>query len=756
MIPSSLVTRIVIVALLLLAAITSILSYVVVREDFAEEQANLDAGIELIVERFVPIATRATYQLDVQLAEQVIESILSAEYVIGAKITDDLGQELATHIRYLEIDPNPVLAAILEPHEQTLRLPLVREDPFETGRFKQYGTLEIVVSRLVALSGYAEQEIIFQVQFVAVMLIFAVTMVAALYFLISRPLGQIVNQLSTLESGRTLDLNPKGYGSELNTLVSAINDSVNEIDRQNVELQAARARTTQILEEAGDACFLFDAESAKVSYANRQASDLLAMTNSELVGRTAFDIIDGLTEKEWRLRVEFVGQLPTHLREAMLVKATGDRVPVENNTTLIEVDGRLSLLVFARDIASRKRLERDFAHAQRLGALGELTGGVAHDFNNALQVLRGSFEVLRRDQGAGSDTEAHRAAESALDQSSSLVKQLLAFSRKQVLEKTRVNLVAEIVRATPLFQQAVGHHQLSTELIDREVWLEVDINALNTALMNLLVNARHAMETPGQIRVALELTHERDTREHLLTDEHRETYLARLVVEDEGSGIAAEDLDRIFEPYFTTKEAGKGTGLGLSMVYGFMSQIDGKVHVESEVGKGTQFFLYFPGVEIDEMNLETTRGGEIIKESIAPASHRDIASNTPGAEGSRSVLLVDDNDDVRFISKVYLESAGFTVVECDNGAEALDLLADQRNEFSLLITDMIMPGKVTGRVLIDRARRLRPSLPVGVVSGYSDELLAMSDSGELVDLLHKPFSKQQMIDFAQSMLKAAR
>ena len=175
------------------------------------------------------------------------------------------------------------------------------------------------------------------------------------------------------------------------------------------------------------------------------------MTNSELVGRTAFDIIDGLTEEEWRLRLEFVGQLPSHLREAMLVKATGDRVPVENNTTLIEVEGNPSLLVFARDIASRKRLERDFAHAQRLGALGELTGGVAHDFNNALQVLRGSFEVLQRDKGEGSNTDAYRAAESALEQSSSLVKQLLAFSRKQVLEKTRVNLVAEIDRATPLF-----------------------------------------------------------------------------------------------------------------------------------------------------------------------------------------------------------------------------------------------------------------------------------------------------------------
>jgi len=150
------------------------------------------------------------------------------------------------------------------------------------------------------------------------------------------------------------------------------------------------------------------------------------------------------------------------------------------------------------------------------------------------------------------------------------------------------------------------------------------------------------------------------------------------------------------------------------------------------------------------------RRGETIKESIAPINPLDRAAITPLAEKTSSVLLVDDNDDVRFISKVYLESAGFTVVECGNGAEALDFLADEHNEFALLITDMIMPGELTGRVLIERARQLRPSLPVGVVSGYSDELLAMSDSGEPIDLLHKPFSKQQMIDFAQSMLKAAR
>ena len=313
MIPSSLVTRIVIAASLLLIAITSMISYVSLSEYFAGQQANLDTEIDLVVERFVPIATRAAYQLDVQLAEQVIESIFSAEYVIGAKITDDLDQALATRTRYLEIDPNPVLAAILEPHEQTLRLPLVREDPFEAGRFKQYGTLQIDISRLFALDSYAKEEAALQVQIVVVMLIFALALMGVLYFLLSRPLKGIVNHLSQMEPGQTLPLNPKAYGSELNTLVSAINERVREIDRQNVELQAVRARTTQILEEAGDACFLFDAKSAKVSYANRQAADLLAMTNAELTGKAAFDIIDGLTEKEWRLRVEFVGQLPTHL-----------------------------------------------------------------------------------------------------------------------------------------------------------------------------------------------------------------------------------------------------------------------------------------------------------------------------------------------------------------------------------------------------------------------------------------------------------
>ena len=182
------------------------------------------------------------------------------------------------------------------------------------------------------------------------------------------------------------------------------------------------------------------------------------------------------------------------------------------------------------------------------------------------------------------------------------------------------------------------------------------------------------METPGQIRLALELTHEEGTLRDLHTDEQRETYLVRLVAEDEGSGIATENLDRIFEPYFTTKEAGKGTGLGLSMVYGSMAQIGGKIHLESEAGKGTQFFLYFPGVEISEMKAKTTSSGETIKESVSPRSLRDQAAVTSGKGTPRSVLLVDDNDDVRFISKVYLDSAGFTVVECGNGADALVFL----------------------------------------------------------------------------------
>ena len=218
MIPSSLVTRIVIVALLLLTAITSILSYVVVSEDFAEEQANLDAGIELIIERFVPIATRATYQLDVQLAEQVVESILSAEYVIGAKITHDLGQELATRIRYLEISPNPLLAAVLEPHEQIVRLPLLREDPFEVGQVKQYGTLEIGINRLVALSGYAERDCFPDTTCCCHAHICRRLGCSALLFVIT-PARTHQNQLSQLESGNA-SAQPQSYGLNEHTRFS--------------------------------------------------------------------------------------------------------------------------------------------------------------------------------------------------------------------------------------------------------------------------------------------------------------------------------------------------------------------------------------------------------------------------------------------------------------------------------------------------------------------------------------------------------
>ena len=203
-------------------------------------------------------------------------------------------------------------------------------------------------------------------------------------------------------------------------------------------------------------------------------------------------------------------------------------------------------------------------------------------------------------------------------------------------------------RATPLFQQAVGHHQLATELIDREAWLEVDINLLYTAVMNLLVNAKHAMEILGQIRLALELTHEEGTLRHLHTYEQRETYPVRLVVENKDSGIAAEDLDRIFEPYFTTKEAGKGTGLGLSMVYGFMTQIGGKIHVESEAGKD-KVFLYFPSVEISEMKAKTTSSGRRLRSPL-PQQTMPYGFKHPGCEAPRPFLLVDDNDDVRFIS----------------------------------------------------------------------------------------------------------
>jgi PAS domain S-box-containing protein len=749
---SSLITRILLTSLVLVVSITGFFTLLIVSGEFTKEREAVDAEIERIVATFRPIAARAAYELDQSLAQQVVDSILSANYVVGAKIVDELNQSLASKAKYFEVDPGFVLEWALEDHEKTFQFPLVLTDPFDPDQIKRYGELEISVNLLAAMEDFASRNRDLFYLALALVLVFSVALVTTFELLLSRPLRKIVSQLSRSDASEMVQIEPRPGGDELSILVKAINNGIEKERQKAAELAESEARMNHILEGAGDACFLFDASSAGILYANRPAAELLNYSVAELLTNTAFDIVEGLSADEWRLRLEFAEQLPSHLREASFIASDGSKVPVENNTTLIQVDGQERLLIFARDLTSRKRLEENFAHAQRLGALGELTGGVAHDFNNALQVLRGSFEVLAKAEASPIEAEAQRAIESALGQAGALIKQLLAFSRKQILETTQVELVQFIQSAVPLFEQAVGPHRLELELSEIPLWVNIDVNALNNALVNLLVNARHAMESPGAIKIKLASAESSMVLRHFTIQERQKNYVC-LSVTDSGTGIKPEDLNRIFEPYFTTKGVEKGTGLGLSMVYGFVSQVGGKIEVDSTLGVGTTFYLYLlrEDADLPASPPDMLSSDSMTNESVR-VSKQDQTPDRGAAETDQPViLLVDDNDDVRFISKTYLQSAGFSVVECRDGQDAVQTLKADAQRFSAMITDMIMPGEIGGKALIEHAGQIAPWLPIGVVSGYSDELLEMNAAGKPVLLLSKPFSKQQMVDFAKGL-----
>ena len=749
---SSLITRILLTSLALVVSITGFFTLLIVSGEFTKEREAVDAEIDRIVATFRPIAARSAYELDQSLAQQVVDSILSANYVVGAKISDELNQSLASKAKYFEIDPGFALEWALEDHEKTFQFPLVLADPFDPDQIKRYGELEISVNLLVAMEDFASRNRDLFYLALALVIVFSVALVANFELLLSRPLRRIVNQLSRPDQAEMVQIEPRPGGDELAILVHAINLGIAKERQKAAELAESEARMNHILEGAGDACFLFDASSARILYANRPAAELLNYSVAQLLAKTAFDIVEGLSAEEWRLRLEFAEQLPSHLREASFIASDESKVPVENNTTLIQVDGQERLLIFARDLTSRKRLEENFAHAQRLGALGELTGGVAHDFNNALQVLKGGFEVLAKSEASPIEEEAQRAVESALGQAGALVKQLLAFSRKQILETTQVELVQVIQSAVPLFEQALGPHRLELDLSDIPLWVNMDVNALNNALVNLLVNARHAMESPGAIKIKLASAESSMALRHLTVEEQQKSYIC-LSVTDSGTGIRPEDLNRIFEPYFTTKGVEKGTGLGLSMVYGFVSQIGGKIEVDSTLGVGTTFYLYLLREDADlSVSHPDTLANDLKTDDVEPAPSFKQSSDQLAAQANQQVvLLVDDNDDVRFISKMYLQSAGFSVVECRDGQDAVRTLNADTQRFSAIITDMIMPGEIGGKALIEHAGQIAPWLPIGVVSGYSDELLEMNAAGKPILLLSKPFSKQQMVDFVKSL-----
>ena len=392
---------------------------------------------------------------------------------------------------------------------------------------------------------------------------------------------------------------------------------------------------------------------------------------------------------------------------------------------------------FVRDVTDQRRLQQQVLQSQKMEAVGRLAGGIAHDFNNLLTVITSYSDLLLEDLAPGDakrdDLEQVRKA---ADGAAALTRQLLAFSRQQVVEPRVVSLNTVVEGLQKILRRVIGEDiELTTTLAPDLGAVRADVGQLEQVLMNLAVNARDAMPTGGRLTVeTANVEHDPDYARDREAAAVRQ--FAMLAVSDTGCGMDEATKARIFEPFFTTKEPGKGTGLGLATVYGIVKQAGGFIWVYSEPGQGTSFKSYLP--EVDATGERTT--------AVAGAR---------APRGTETVLLVEDAAGVRAVTKQVLERQGYVVLEAPDGEAALQLAHRHRGPIHLLLTDVVMP-RVSGRELAERLTQVRPDMKVLYASGYTDDSVVRHGILELgTAYLQKPFSPESLARKVRDVLDAA-
>jgi PAS domain S-box-containing protein len=508
-----------------------------------------------------------------------------------------------------------------------------------------------------------------------------------------------------------------------------------ERDAADETLRASENRFQAVMDHAPVFVALKDL-SGRYTFVNRALERRLGESVASLRGKTTGQVFTKeygavhhelerkvLAQKE-PVQAEVTSPHPSGPRSLLVVK-----FPIFDARRELQAIGTIST-----DITDQKLAEAQLAHSQKMEAVGQLTGGMAHDFNNILTVVIGMTEVLA---DAVADKPKLAATVRMIDEAASrgagLIHNLLAFSRKQPLQPQSIDVNALVAGAGELLRRTLGEDIDIEVLPEADVWPAlVDPSQLTNAILNLAINARDAMPGGGKLTI--------ETGNVILDAGYAQAHAelragphVMVAVSDTGSGIPAELLDRVFEPFFTTKDKDKGTGLGLSMVYGFVKQSNGHIKVYSEEGHGTTVKIYLP------------RAGEA-GEPVADAAETAVAG------GSEAILVVEDDAQVRDYVTAQLNRLGYATAAVENAAEAL-ALTDAGAEFDLLLTDVILPGSMNGRQLAEEMVRRRPGMKVLYTSGYTEDAIVHQgrlDRGVL--LLAKPYRKTDLARIVRQAL----
>jgi PAS domain S-box-containing protein len=562
---------------------------------------------------------------------------------------------------------------------------------------------------------------------------------------------QAQSRLANLNAGIPLDSELRWIlrdGREVWVLVRAVPllggqsigfcQDITERKRAELELSRSRELLEAFIDRAPVGIAMFDRELRYIR-SSRRWQTVIAASDDVLRGRHHYDDLLKVPEK-WKEahRRGLAGEVVTgeddwlapngkHLRTRWEVHPWGD--------AMVDSGG---IIIMFEDVTSAHAMETELRHAHKMEALGQLAGGVAHDFNNLLQIIQGYTELLHNQPSPAEDSAKYRTEVlRAARQASSLTRQLLAFSRRQVFTPEVIDLNEVVRNTSKMLKRLLGENIAYQLELCPNLWLiEADSDQLSQVLINLCVNARDAMPYGGSLTIRSENwatgAIEALPQAKLLSGDY-----VMLTVDDSGIGMDTATLEHIFEPFFTTKDSGKGTGLGLSTVYGIVRQSGGEVWAESTPGRGTRFHVCLPRSQ---------------RESTAVATPGAARTTTKPLD--QTILVVEDDADVRDAVAQYLPVLGYTVLAADP-VRALDLAACHPGAIDLLITDVVMPG-TSGPILAAKLRALRPGLRTVFMSGYIDDAMTrhgVLDSGD--PFLQKPFTLAQLEEAIQMALTRA-
>jgi PAS domain S-box-containing protein len=683
------------------------------------------------------IARQSTASLvfkDPDSARTTLEALTAEPHVTSAAIYTPDGALFASYARTgAPGPPRRPAASRGTGHVFTSdRLVVFRAVEFDSGTI---GTV-LIESDLTAMTARLERYAVIALGVLLLSFLVAHWTASRLQAVITGPVQHLAATADAVSTRRDYSVRAAARGrDELGQLTLAFNQMLGEIQERELALQASEEKYRLLFEANPNPMWVYDPATLTFLAVNQAAVRLYGYSRDEFLAMTIKEI---RPPQDVPALLEALQQAPAAISRTDGLwrhrRKSGAAFEVEIASSAILFDGVAARLVMAADVSEKKKLESQLLQAQKMEAIGRLAGGVAHDFNNLLGVITGYSDLLGKTLAP--ESAGHRRLEQikkAANRAAGLTRQLLAFSRKEVIQPKVLDLNEVVVDVEKMLHRLIGEDVNLVTRLEKDLGrVQADRGQIDQIILNLAVNARDAMPQGGDLWIETSNVELDEAYLRTHADVHPGRYVL-LAVSDTGEGMDAETLSHVFEPFFTTKAEGKGTGLGLSTVFGIAKQSGGHVSVYSEPGRGTTFRVYLPRID-------------------AEAGSQAAASSAPPPRGSETVLLVEDAEALRPMIHEILESAGYSVLESSDPQEAVLRAATHDGPLDLVLTDVVMPH-MSGPDLVKLVQENRPSVKVLFMSGYTND--AIGKQGVIapgVNVLQKPFSSEGLLNSVRAAL----